>query len=286
MIYPNTFDKLHIGPSGNPPDAPVGDGTVAVMEYCAGRGWDTMELAFVQQVWLTEKQADELAEKVKQLQFPISAHGSYYVNLASLERPKVGQSRGRIESAAKRIAQAGGHSVVYHSAFNTGRESAEVTALVIEETKKVQEVLKEKDIRCWLRPELTGKPVQHGDVAELIKVCNAVEMALPCIDWSHLHARTNGGFNSYEEWCAVLDKLAHGIKNKNVLQRMHIHLSGIEYGPRGEKRHIPLATSDLRYKELMQAMKQAGVCGTLVCEAPRESVNEDIDRIRDAWDAA
>ena len=117
MIYPNTFDKLHIGPSGNPEGAPVNDGMPAVLEWCLERGWDTMELAFVQQVWLKEKQAEELAETVKQLEFPISAHGSYYVNLASLERPKVGQSRGRIEQAARRIAQAGGHSVVYHSAF-------------------------------------------------------------------------------------------------------------------------------------------------------------------------
>ena len=121
---------------------------------------------------------------------------------------------------------------------------------------------------------------------ELIKVANAVEMALPCIDWSHLHARTAGEFNSYDEWCATLDKLAHGIKNKNVLERMHIHLSGIDYGPKGEKKHIPLATADLRYKELMQAMKQAGVRGTLVVEAPREVLIEDVDRIREAWEAA
>jgi deoxyribonuclease-4 len=67
---------------------------------------------------------------------------------------------------------------------------------------------------------------------------------------------------------------------------MHIHLSGIDYGPKGEKKHIPLATADLRYRELMQAMKQAGVRGTLVVEAPREVLLEDVDRIREAWEAA
>ena len=57
MIYPNTFDKLHIGPAGNPEEAPVQDGAVAVMEWCSEQGWDTMELAFVQQVWLRENEA-------------------------------------------------------------------------------------------------------------------------------------------------------------------------------------------------------------------------------------
>lgn len=262
------------------------DGAVAVVEWCSAQGWDTMELAFTQQVWLRENEAEKLAEASRRLSFPLSAHGSYYVNLASEEPQKVDASRGRIESAAKRIVQAGGHSVVYHSAFNMGRDSETMTRLVVEQTKKIADALMEKDTRCWLRPELTGKPTQHGDLAELIKVCNAVETVLPCIDFSHLHARNNGGFNSYDEWCEVLDKLESGIRNKNVLQRMHIHLSGIEYGHKGEKRHIPLATSDLRYQELMQALKQAGVCGTLVCEAPRRSLVEDLGRIRDAWERA
>ena len=286
MIYPNTFERLHIGPSGYPEEAPEGDGAAAVVAWCHERGWDTIELAFVHSVWLNDSEAEKLAALSRELRFPLSAHGSYYINLASLEKPKVGASRSRIVQAAERIAQAGGHSVVYHSAFITGRDSAEVSAIVIEQTKKVQDELKERDIKCWLRPELTGKPVQHGSVEELIKVANAVEMVLPCIDFSHLHARTGGDFNSYDEWCAVLDKLAHGIKHKNVLQRMHIHLSGIDYGPKGEKKHIPLATADLRYRELMQALKQAGVCGTLVVEAPREVLLEDVERIREAWEAA
>jgi len=286
MIYPNTFDKLHIGPSGNPEEAPVNDGQPAVIEWCREQGWDTMELAFVHQVYLKEKQAEQVAAVVKQHSFPLSAHGSYYINLASLEQPKIGASRGRIVQGAQRIHQAGGHSVVYHSAFMSNRDSAEVTQIVIEQTRKVETELKEKEIKVWLRPELTGKPTQHGDVAELIKVANAVEMVLPCIDWSHLYARTGGEYNSYEEWCGVLDQLERGIRNKNVLQRMHMHFSGIEYGPRGEKRHLPLMTSGLRYKELMQALKQAGATGTMVIEAPRDCLVEDVDRVRDAWENA
>ena len=85
-------------------------------------------------------------------------------------------------------------------------------------------------------------------------------------------------------WFTAIDRLERGIKNKNVLQRLHMHVSGIEYGAKGERRHIPLATCDLRYKELLQALKQAGVAGTLIVEAPEISQTEDVDRIRKAWD--
>jgi deoxyribonuclease-4 len=286
VVYPNTFDRLYIGPAGNPEDAPIGDGQAAVLDWCLERGWDTLELAFVQQVYLKPAEAEVVAARSRELGFPLSSHASYFVNLASAEKAKIGASRARIVQAAERTAQAGGHSTVYHSAFMTGRESQEVTQIVIEQTLKIEAELQARGIKLWLRPELTGKPAQHGDVDELIKVCNAVETALPCIDWAHLHARTGGGYNSYEEWCAVLDKLAAKIRNKNVLQRMHMHLSGIEYGARGEKRHIPLATCGLRYKELLQALKQAGVCGTLVLESPHDCLEDDMDRVRQAWHGA
>jgi deoxyribonuclease-4 len=287
MVYPNTFAKLHIGPSGNPCDLPACPPerctTEVAIEFCVERGWDTLELAFVHNVFLRREEAERVSQLSNRHAFPLSAHGSYYINLNAAEKQKVGASRARIVEAASRISQAGGHSVVFHSAFFLGKESNEVSATVIEQLRKVEDDLRAKDIRCWLRPELTGKPTQHGTVDELIRVCNGVETALPCIDWSHLHARDGGGWNSYEEWCEVLDRLATGIRNKNVLQRMHMHVSGIEYGPRGEKRHIPLVTSDLRYKELMAALKQADVTGTLVVEAPRESLDEDIDRFQQAW---
>jgi hypothetical protein len=45
-------------------------------------------------------------------------------------------------------------------------------------------------------------------------------------------------------------------------------------------------TCDLRYKELLQALKQAGVCGTLVLESPRECLEDDMDRVLQAWQGA
>jgi deoxyribonuclease-4 len=34
---------------------------------------------------------------------------------------------------------------------------------------------------------------------------------------------------------------------------MHIHVSGIEYTGKGEKRHLPFEESDMQYKELLQS---------------------------------
>jgi deoxyribonuclease-4 len=49
---------------------------------------------------------------------------------------------------------------------------------------------------------------------------------------------------------------------------MHIHVSGIEYGPKGEKKHLVLKDSDLNYKDFLKALKDYEVCGCVINESP------------------
>jgi deoxyribonuclease-4 len=49
---------------------------------------------------------------------------------------------------------------------------------------------------------------------------------------------------------------------------MHIHVSGVEYSDRGELKHLMLDESDFRYDEWVQAVKDAGVEGLVICESP------------------
>jgi len=49
---------------------------------------------------------------------------------------------------------------------------------------------------------------------------------------------------------------------------MHIHVSGIEYGPKGERNHLILQESDLDYKGLIKAWRDYDVKGTVICESP------------------
>ena len=49
---------------------------------------------------------------------------------------------------------------------------------------------------------------------------------------------------------------------------MHIHFSGIEYGPKGEKKHLNLDEADIKYKEFFKALADFGVAGRVMCETP------------------
>jgi deoxyribonuclease-4 len=133
----------------------------------------------------------------------------------------------------------------------------------------LSEVLKkmdEKGIKITLRPEVSGKGSQFGTVSEIAGLCSELPNTLPCVDFAHWHART-GAYNSYAEFASILDELSNTL-GKEALNDMHIHVSGIEYTAKGEKRHLPFEDSDMKYQELLRVLKDYNVSGMLICESP------------------
>jgi deoxyribonuclease-4 len=65
------------------------------------------------------------------------------------------------------------------------------------------------------------------------------------------------------------------------MKRMHIHLSGIEYGPKGEKNHLVMEEADLDFDALFRALRDAGAGGRLMCESPAMEV--DALKFRELW---
>ena len=49
---------------------------------------------------------------------------------------------------------------------------------------------------------------------------------------------------------------------------MHIHITGIAYTEKGEKNHLNLKESDLKYKELIKALKDFKAKGVVISESP------------------
>ena len=49
---------------------------------------------------------------------------------------------------------------------------------------------------------------------------------------------------------------------------MHIHISGINYGKNGEKNHVNLRESDLKFEDLLKVLKEFNVRGVVISESP------------------
>lgn len=239
---------------------------------------DGMELEFVHGVRMSPKSQDIV--KVASTDFVITAHGPYYINLNSKEQEKIDASVVRIIDTALMADKVGGYSITYHAAFYMGDDKNVVFDRVVKQTKRIIDVVEKEGVNIWIRPETTGKSTQWGDLDEVIALSKEFKQVLPCIDFSHLHARTGGKWNTYDDFCKILDKIGSGI-GQYALDNFHGHLAGIEYTQKGEKNHLELEKSDMNYKDLLKALKKFNVKGALVCESP--NIEEDCKLLKDFY---
>ena len=148
-----------------------------------------------------------------------------------------------------------------------GKDKETVYNQVKSKITQISELLKKEKINVWIRPETTGKSTQWGDLEEIISLSKEFDNVLPCIDFSHLHARSGGEYNTYDEFSKILETVGNEI-GTYALENFHGHLAGIDYSSKGEKKHLNLEESDMNYKNLLKAMKEFGIKGALVCESP------------------
>ena len=241
---------------------------------------DGMELEFVHGVRMKDEHRTFVKDMSKD--FVVTAHGPFYINLNSKEEEKIDASVQRIIDTAAVAHEAGAFSITYHAAFYMGKNKEEVFNQVKTQTKRIIDILENENINVWIRPETTGKATQWGDIDEIINLSKEFEQVLPCVDFSHLHARSVGEFNTYDEFSRVLEKMGKEI-GQYALDNFHGHLAGIEYTSKGEKQHLNLENSDMNYKDLINAMKTFNVKGALVCESP--NIEDDCKLLKDYYNS-
>jgi deoxyribonuclease IV len=235
-------------------------------------GLGAMELEFVRNINISKENAIHVKNVGKREDVLLTCHGQYYVNLNAQENAKLKASVARILSASRRAYECGAWSVCFHMSYFMGNDKTNVHDLTVKRVKELRKKLDDEGVKIWLRPETTGKGTQWGDLNETLKMAEEIEGVLPCIDFSHLHSRSVGGFNSYAEFKTQLQEVER-VLGKTGLQNMHIHLSGINYGPKGERNHLNLKESDMNYKDLLKVLKEFKVKGALICESP--NIEED-----------
>ena len=273
------IDKLNFLTAGMPL-ATGKEGYPRAFEIIQELGLDGMEVEFVHGVRMSDETRELVHSIQKEKNLVLTAHGPFYINLNSKEEEKVEASVQRIVDTAKTAYDFGGYSITYHAAFYMGKDKETVYQQVKTQTQKIVEVLEKNNIKVWIRPETTGKASQWGDYEEIIRLSKEFDQVLPCIDFSHIHARTGGEYNTYDEFCKVLDRISSELGEK-AINNFHAHLAGIEYSDKGEKRHLILEKSDMNYKDLLKALKTFGVKGALVCESP--NIEEDAKLLKEYY---
>ncbi len=259
-------EPIRFGTVGSPTTTPPPGGTPRAIQHSRALGLDHLEIAWVQSVRVSDESCAEIKTAAAQFNLTLSVHAPYYINLNSQTAELMRKSDERLLAAARKGYLAGARDIVFHPGSYHNQKPEHVYGRAKEKLLELTGILREEGVKVTLRPETMGKGAMFGTLEETVELSREVPGILPAIDFAHLHART-GKLNSYKEFQKMLKTVEKGL-GRHGLETLHIHLSGIEYGPKGERQHIPLNEADMDYRALLQALIDAEAHGSIAVEAP------------------
>lgn len=255
-------------------------GSVGGIHYAASIGLDALELAWVNGVRVGEATCAAIQQAGEQTGVALSVHAPYYINLNG-EEEKWPRLRKYLIDAAHFGNLAGATDIIFHPGTYFGHPAEEVLKVTIPRLQACVDELRQAGNQVTLRPEISGKAAMLGSLADVLELARAIPGVVPCIDFAHLHARLgDGAMNTYAEWISALDLYRKSL-GEDAMRHMHIHLSGINYGPKGEKNHLVMEEADLDFKNLMRALYDSGAKGRLMCESP--AMEADALKFKALW---
>lgn len=273
--------SFKFGTVGSPTGTPKKPGgSVGAIEFSKSIGLESFELGWVQSVRVTEATCALIKSAGEEHGVALSVHAPYYINL-NADADEWPKSRKRLMDAAHYGYLAGATDIIFHPGSYFMNDPLEVLKVAIPRLQGCVKELQKNGDHVTIRPETMGKSAMLGSFEDALAMSKAMEGVQPCLDFAHLHARPGDGtLNTYEEWSRLLEKYGRELGGK-ALKTLHIHLSGIEYGPKGEKNHLPLADADLDLKALFKALHEFGCAGRILCESP--IMEEDALNMKKAW---
>jgi deoxyribonuclease-4 len=260
--------SFQFGTVGSPTGTPKKPGgSVGAIEFSKSIGLEALELGWVRAVRVSEETCAAIKAAGAEQAVGLSVHAPYFINLNADEEewPK---SRQRLMDAAHYGTLAGATDIIFHPGSYFERPPEEVLKVAIPRLQACVDELRAAGNPVTLRPETMGKSAMLGSLEDTLEMSKAIQGVEPCLDFAHLHARPGDGtVNTYDEWSHYLEMYSKALGEK-ALKQLHVHLSGIEYGPKGEKNHLKLEEADLDLKALFRALKDFGCAGRILCESP------------------
>jgi deoxyribonuclease IV len=260
--------SFRFGTVGSPlATPPKPGGTVGGIRCAASLGLDALELGWVQGVRVGEVACAAIKQAASESGVGLSVHAPYYINLNGSDE-KWPRLRQYLMDAAHFGYLAGATDIIFHPGTYFGRPVDDVLKVAIPRLQGCVDELRSVGNPVRLRPEISGKAAMLGSLSDVLEMAKAIPGVVPCIDFAHLHARLgDGAMNTYDEWMSVMDNYRKSLGDESM-QHLHIHLSGINYGPKGEKNHLVMEEADLDFKNLMRALHVSDVKGRIMCESP------------------
>lgn len=244
---------------------------------------DAYEYAFNKGVRISDEKAISIKNAFEKTGCQLSVHGPYYINLANPDEGMANKSKMYIIDSLSKMRLMGAKYLVYHPGSLMKLSREEAFELVMKRTRELVQLLDENGFDdMFICPETMGKHGQVGTVEEVAKMCAIDKRIIPTLDFGHINAFTLGGLKTEEDFENVFKTLEKYIGER--YKKVHIHFSKIEYGAKGEIKHLKFDEDEKNYgpdyQLLAKVLKKLDIDATVICES-RGSQTEDAVKMKE-----
>lgn len=277
--------EIKFGPAGNAQSfAEAGfKATVDAPRWLHEMGLNAYEYQCGRGVNIGEETARKIAAQAALHDISMSLHAPYYINLSNRDEERVQKNIGYVLASCQAATWLGADRIVVH----TGGVGKQSRTKAFENTKEnVQDILnavEQAGYTTTICLETMGKQSVIGSAEEIFELVALDDRLLPCIDFGHLNARTCGKCSTEEEFAQVLDLMENTIGTERA-RVFHSHFSHIEYGPKGEVRHLTFADEQYGpdFAPLAKLIAQRGWTPRFICESAGTQA-EDAKQMMDIY---
>lgn len=248
----------------------LGIDILSVPKFLCDRGITTFEYPLTHGINIGTAKAKIIGDEFKKYEITLSVHAPYFINFANKDDVMAEKSYGYIISSLKIAHAMGADRLVFHPGALMGQTRAEAQDLILSRLKVLIERLKTLDLLngIYLCPETMGKHGQCGTVSEVAQMCSIDEHFMPTIDFGHVNAFLLGKLDSVEAFKNIFKILTDCLGERG--KEIHGHFSRIEFGPKGEIKHLNF-DSELEFGpdfgQLNRALKECNITGRIICES-------------------
>lgn len=250
-------------------------------DWLIEHGLGAYEISFTNGINMSDEKCLQLGKLFAEKDITLSVHAPYYINFANPDDTMIEKSIGYIISSLNKMKLLRAKRLVFHPGSLMKQSREEAHKRVMSNLKLLIDRINEQnfDFDFQICPETMGKHGQCGTVSEVAEMCSLDNRIVPTLDFGHINSFEQGSLKTENDYKMIFEKLRSfmGERYKNV----HIHFSHIEYGPKGELKHILAETDFLPYGPdflpLAKVLKELDISGEVISESPgaqtRESVN-------------
>lgn len=260
LINNRKYNSVRFGPGGL---GPVKD-AISNLEKYSKMGLRACEIEFTYGVYIHDlKDAKEIKETAEKLDIKLSIHAPYWLNLNSKEKKKIEESKKRILDCCKIGEVLGAYRVVFHAGYFGGMDKEKTYENIKNSVLDIQEEIKKNKWKIKIAAETMGKINVFGSVEEISKLVEDTGCSF-CIDFAHILARDKKV--DYEKLKKLFGKY----------EKWHCHFSGIEYGEKGERKHI--LTGKDNWKKLLENLPKSK--DIIVINESPEPVKDSVEGLK------